>query len=69
MELENECEAFCADLITEKPVVQQKIDDEKRSGWISLMAEFNVVYEDLAKKSSLLNQKAEEMLHKLEVVM
>ena len=68
MSLENRVESFCADLILEKPVVLLKVEEQRHSGgWISLMKEFNAVFEDLSKKSELVFRTTEEILQKLEV--
>lgn len=67
MALENRVESFCADLILEKPVVLLKVEEQRYSGgWISLMKEFNAVFEDLSKKSELVFRTTEEILQKLE---
>ena len=65
MDLEKRVESFCANLTSEKPEVLLKVEDQRRSGWISLMKEFNVVFEDLSKKSELVFRTTEETLEKL----
>ena len=68
MALENRIESFCNNFILEEPVVILEVEEQRHSGgWISLMKEFNTVFEDLSKKSELIFRTTEEKLQKLEV--
>ena len=68
MALENGIESFCNNFILEEPVVILEVEEQRHSGgWISLMKEFNTVFEDLSKKSELIFRTTEEKLQKLEV--